>query len=674
MYGRYKILSRIVLFLSLSVMISSLSFAAVESFKEDSLQTAISGLSGVKRLESLEAYIREHTSDPLYRDYIRFYESEALKQNDASHQMKALDMLARSFYPESPDSMLVVKNKMEQLARKNNDYDRLIDLLGVYNNAIVWNGQSEGVEESIKEYRKLSLEQRNEKGVEMADQNMAYFYFMNNMPDDAEKLFLEVLERKVKRNAPFSERVAVLVQLFNNVAQKEKKEKYLQAAIDCIAQYRKSNNRDEKTDLLMVMQEYSAHWTYSALALEDGKLDVALEHMKVMGELLKTYNMKEDRRIALDQLYFEYYYQQKNWDKALEYLSRIEAPQRQRNVYVNIIAYLEKRAEIYFEQGRFTDVIDLQKEIIHLKDSVGQSDLQERIADMRTKYEVEKLQIEKQQIEITNLKTRSRMMLLAVGCLVLFLAIIGLIYIVRITQRSKRSFKLAKEKAEEADQMKTAFLANMNHEIRTPLNAIVGFSQVLVEEEDRDNRKEFADIIESNNELLQRLIADVLDISKIESNSMSLIYKEHDMETMMKEIYSVISLRVPETIRLILDPVEPVIFETDRNRLMQVLTNLLTNAIKHTSAGHIRYGYTLTETEIRFFVEDTGEGIPKENLESIFDRFTQLENGKKGVGLGLAISKGLITKMGGKIWATSVLHTGSVFHVVLPRVKPPVIS
>lgn len=147
--------------------------------------------------------------------------------------------------------------------------------------------------------------------------------------------------------------------------------------------------------------------------------------------------------------------------------------------------------------------------------------------------------------------------------------------------------------------MKSAFLANMNHEIRTPLNAIVGFSQVLVDEEDRETRLEFSNIIQSNNELLQRLIGDVLDLSKIESNSMPLIYKELDIGLLMKEIYSMILLRMPSGIELRLNDCEALVMEADKNRLTQILTNLLTNSIKHTE-GFIRFGYKRTAASVEF--------------------------------------------------------------------------
>ena len=215
---------------------------------------------------------------------------------------------------------------------------------------------------------------------------------------------------------------------------------------------------------------------------------------------------------------------------------------------------------------------------------------------------------------------------------------------------------------------------NWNWQIRTPLNAIVGFSQVLVDEEDRETRQEFADIIQNNNELLQRLIADVLDLSKIESNSMPLIYKDQDIPTLMKEIYSMILLRMHEGVGLELYDCEELVMETDRNRLTQILTNLLTNAIKHTQEGSIRFGYKRSALSVEFFVQDSGEGIPEDKIDTIFSRFVQLDNWSKGVGLGLAICQGLVEQMGGNIRVTSRVGEGSVFYVTLPLIRPRISS
>lgn len=230
----------------------------------------------------------------------------------------------------------------------------------------------------------------------------------------------------------------------------------------------------------------------------------------------------------------------------------------------------------------------------------------------------------------------------------------------------EKSLILAKEKAEKADRLKSTFLANMSHEIRTPLNAIVGFSDLLQDEEDSDIRKMYIDIIKSNNSLLLNLINDVLDISKIEADMITFIYSDIPVASVMKEIYNTVLLKMPEGVSLIWDQGADVCIYTDKNRFMQIMINLLTNAIKHISEGYIRFGYKVCQKEIEFYVIDTGEGIPQKEQERIFTRFVQLDESTQGIGLGLAICKGLISKMGGAIHVKSTEGKGAEFSFRLP--------
>lgn len=230
----------------------------------------------------------------------------------------------------------------------------------------------------------------------------------------------------------------------------------------------------------------------------------------------------------------------------------------------------------------------------------------------------------------------------------------------------ERSLIRAKEKAESADQMKSAFLANMTHEIRTPLHAIVGFSDLLGIETDPEMREEYVNVIKANNEVLSGLINDVLDISKIEADMMTFNYISLNIPLWMLEVYNTIRLRMPEGVELIMEQGPDITIDTDKNRLTQVMTNLLTNAIKHTTAGSISFGYTIDNNLISFYIKDTGEGIPEDKIEHIFSRFTQLKGAKQGIGLGLAICKGLVTKMGGDISAESSEGAGSTFRFSLP--------
>ncbi len=231
---------------------------------------------------------------------------------------------------------------------------------------------------------------------------------------------------------------------------------------------------------------------------------------------------------------------------------------------------------------------------------------------------------------------------------------------------------LAKEKAEEADMLKSTFLANMTHEIRTPLNAIVGFSDLLGVEEDLELRQNYISLIKMNNDLLLSIVNDVLDISRIESDKMTFTYMDVYLPSFMKDLYNSIQLRKPEGVEITLDACPDIIFNIDRNRLWQICMNLLTNAVKHTKKGSIWFGYTLEDEGkmVKFYVSDTGCGIPKDELDNIFARFVQLSDFEQGIGLGLAICKGLVLKMGGNISVMSEEGFGSTFIFTLPMKRP----
>ena len=228
----------------------------------------------------------------------------------------------------------------------------------------------------------------------------------------------------------------------------------------------------------------------------------------------------------------------------------------------------------------------------------------------------------------------------------------------------------AKEKAEESDRMKSAFVSNMSHEIRTPLNSIVGFSRILVSDPDLDDesKKQFSDIIESNNQLLLQLINNVLDLSKIEAGTLDFVYSDTDINILLSEIEQSMRLKIDKNIIKISfkEKLPECVVHTDRNRVAQVIYNLMYNAIKFTSQGKIIFGYHIKETELYFYVQDTGCGIPKDKLSSIFDRFIKLDSFTQGVGLGLSISASIVYKLGGKIGVDSEEGVGSTFWFTIP--------
>mgnify|MGYP001325609235 FL=1 len=225
----------------------------------------------------------------------------------------------------------------------------------------------------------------------------------------------------------------------------------------------------------------------------------------------------------------------------------------------------------------------------------------------------------------------------------------------------------AKEKAEEADRLKSAFLANMSHEIRTPLNAIVGFSSLLEEAEDAEEKHLYATIIEENNKLLLQLISDILDLSKIEAGTFDIIPEQVDAQQLCNELLQSMQVRATEQVEILLAPELPKLtFTSDKNRLYQVLLNFVTNALKFTSEGSIVIDYRINGNEVRFSVQDTGMGIEPEKQEAIFTRFVKLNNFIAGTGLGLPICQSIVTQLGGKIGVESEPGKGSCFWFTHP--------
>lgn len=225
----------------------------------------------------------------------------------------------------------------------------------------------------------------------------------------------------------------------------------------------------------------------------------------------------------------------------------------------------------------------------------------------------------------------------------------------------------AKEKVEEADRLKSAFLANMSHEIRTPLNAIVGFSSLLEEAEDAEEKHLYATIIEENNKLLLQLISDILDLSKIEAGTFDIIPEQVDAQQLCNELLQSMQVRATEQVEILLAPELPELtFTSDKNRLYQVLLNFVTNALKFTSEGSIVIDYRINGNEVRFSVQDTGMGIEPEKQEAIFTRFVKLNNFIAGTGLGLPICQSIVTQLGGKIGVESEPGKGSCFWFTHP--------
>lgn len=270
--------------------------------------------------------------------------------------------------------------------------------------------------------------------------------------------------------------------------------------------------------------------------------------------------------------------------------------------------------------------------------------------------------------------------LLIVACILLIFLLMILLFLFR-TNRLKdmlmnsleqqkiveSELRVAKEKAEESDHLKSAFLANMSHEIRTPLNAIVGFSGLLAMAENYEERDEYINIINNNNELLLQLINDILDLSKIEANTLEFVYSDIDINQLLCDIEQTSRLKAADGVQVsFVEKLPHCIIRTDKNRLSQVVTNFINNAIKFTKEGSIYFGYKHKENNLYFYVSDTGCGIDKDVKDSVFQRFVKLDSFAQGTGLGLSICQMIVHKLGGEIGVDSELGEGSTFWFTLP--------
>lgn len=235
-------------------------------------------------------------------------------------------------------------------------------------------------------------------------------------------------------------------------------------------------------------------------------------------------------------------------------------------------------------------------------------------------------------------------------------------------KETEQKLIIARDKAEELDRLKSAFLANMSHEIRTPLNAIVGFSSLLAETDSRSERQEYIKIVQENNELLLQLISDILDLSKIEAGTFNFVYTNVDVNETCAEIIKSMSMKVSKGVELIFEePLPECYLYTDKNRFTQVISNFINNALKFTQQGCITLGYEqVSHQKIKFYVRDTGMGIPKEKQKSVFERFVKLNTFVQGTGLGLSICKSIVSQMGGEIGVDSTEGVGSCFWFTHP--------
>ena len=378
-------------------------------------------------------------------------------------------------------------------------------------------------------------------------------------------------------------------------------------------------------------------------------------------------------RFHLDYTTAAYYRAMGNWDKqywkqALDIYSKLQAEYsgNKRSTYYRWTS-LEK---IYLckIQGMAMEACRIYQELYPPIDTLASQSYIRQINTIKAKYQVDKAETASNN-EYNKIITSILVGTMALVTLFVLLAI--------LLKRQREKVKLSTQKlatsrinAENAMRAKSVFLSNMSHEIRTPLNAIVGFSELLASASTDEEKTQFLEIVQSNNEMLQQLIADILDLSKIEAGTLEFVFSDVDINQMMSDLEQQFRMRVAELgsgVQIVREASEKeYTMHTDRNRLAQVISNFMTNTLKFTQEGSITLGFRLYEEGLYFYVKDTGTGIPQEKLPHVFERFVKLKQEKNGTGLGLSICQTIVRKLGGEIGVESEEGAGSTFWFTLP--------
>lgn len=430
--------------------------------------------------------------------------------------------------------------------------------------------------------------------------------------------------------------------------------------------------------------------SYFYVKLED--YPNALRELKEMKPLYSQ--LPTNRKMGYHMGLCDYYTAVGQYDKALaEY--NIGAPFFDTNYPSERPELLQRKATLKEKLGAPSEALGLYKQLISLKDSINNAWFDSQLNELRTIYEVDHLQVQNQELEIKNKHNQLVMAFLLIGLMIIALTIISVLYyrLSKVTKaleksqallmaekdqlvRSKEELRIAKERAVEARDLalkaerKESFFANMSHEIRTPLNAIVGFSNLLVEEDElsKEERYLFINTINQNCEQLLKLVNDVLNLSRMESDKMQFIFGDFNLTEIVSEIYSTHQMMIPDRVEFLKEvPTVPAFAHVDKGRLKQVLSNFINNAVKFTYKGYIKVGYDLNleERQIVLFVEDTGRGIPEEHQKKIFERFYKQVDTDQGTGLGLSICSVIAEKLGGRLKLESEEGKGSRFSIIL---------
>lgn len=639
----------------------------------DSLEQVLARLPDSARLIKLNDLAYQNPDDYSYKIYAEKLLKEAEQKKNNKYLGNAYFLLIKYHYSHDIDSMRLLLKEAEPVFLNGNN-------LEYFFRTKTWNiytyEQQENDERVFSEAKlinKLSEQLNYPEGKEMVDQAIAHYYSSKKLFKEAFNLYEDVYKRMEARNSSPIKRINIIRQILNHRGDEidvNKRIYYLQKLKTYIDECQENNitQLDKENPLYYI--KYLYHRSYLFVAYDLGDTALMRSHLQEAEYMTQEYPIKNQATVLM-RLKAHYYILSKQYTKAIDlYNEMIKdiSPKHNRQYLIDL---LYEQADMYHKIGKDDLAISQYKKCISLNDSLRRSEYLDELAKMQIQHQEDKkaLKIKELQLKVSHNTLWELGALLIISLLTC--TFFG--YIIYSRKKRNRFLRKAKERAEESDRMKSAFLSNINHEIRTPLNAIIGFSEILIDEEDEEQRRQYVNIIRENNGMLQQLIDGILSISNIESGTISFKFTNFSLSELMKEIRHIAPTKIPGTTNIEYSQGPDKKIKADRSYLGQALINLLLFSASRAPKGNIRFGYKIKDDTVSFFIQNTDLEISQEEISLLLDYRLLLQRWTKGVGMGvnleLAATKTLVKRMGGDLELVSRSGQGMVIYLIIP-LKP----